>query len=144
MRPSFPDLGDRVIKDPFSFVVEKTTSSFSVASIVPDVSKDTEKTAESKAVDAYILGLRDNDIAVSQREEAVVAYHELVDLTARNMYLGFLFIQNANSTYKKYKETLRSDFIDGFFRYPVSVEDAMSKLLENQIKQLVPSPRRRF
>ena len=100
---------------------------------MPDVSKDTEKTAESKAVDAYILGLRAYDRAVSQREEAVVVYDDLVNITARNMYLGLLFIQNANSTYNKYKETLRSDFIDGFFRYPVSVEDAMSKLLENQI-----------
>ena len=98
VRPSSPNLGDRVIKDPFSFVVEKTTSSFSVASIVPDVSKDAEKTAESKAVDAYILGLRAYDRAVSQPEEAVVAYNELVDITARNMYLRLLFIQNAHST----------------------------------------------
>ena len=132
VRPSSPDLGDRVAKDPFSFVVEKTTSSFSIASVVPDASKDTDQTDESKAVDAYILGLRAYDRAVSQREEAVAAYDELVNITARNMYLGLLFIQNANSTYNKYKETLRSDFIDGFFRYPVSVEDAMSKLLENQ------------
>ena len=67
-----------------------------------------------------------------ERDEAVATYNELVNITARNMYLGLLLIQNANSTYNKYKETLRSDFIEGFFRYPVSVEDAMSKLLENQ------------